>query len=286
MSATSPTLDGVVLSARNMLRDFPQFFEVDLGPLNTSTVRLPHPNVDSDTLQVYTAAQPGPGASNSERLSMNPVPASAWTIDERNGLLKFSKPEYLGLRVFVAGYHYEWFINDDLAFAASIIIGEHLFQRPDKTLADLSGVELDVIAMGTVVRALWALITDFSTDIDINSPEGMFIPARQRYQQVYQMLMQWENQYEQRARALNVGLSNIDIFNLRRVSRMTNRYVPMYVDREYDDRTPPERVYPPIPPLVTDDPNPNTVNTIEEVGRESLDLGFGGWKSGGTNGGI
>ena len=290
MAGTAPTLEGIVQSARNMLRDFPQFFEVDLGPLATSTIRLPHPNVEGETLQVYTAAQPGPNALDTEHLTMTAIPSTEWAVDERNGLLKFTSAAYQGQRVFVAGYHYEWFLNEDLDFSASLVVAEHFFQRSDKTLDTVSPVELDVIAMGAVVRALWALITDFSTDIDVNSPEGMFIPARQRFQQVWQMLQHWEGLYNDRAKSLNVGLSNIDIFSLRRVAKMTGRFVPIYVDREYDDHNPPERVYPHIPSLDTEEPGPgvggDSISTVEEIGRESADLGFGGWQSGGTNGGI
>lgn len=288
MSATAPTQEGIVLSARNLLRDFPMFFEIDLGPAMTSTIRLPHPNVEGSTLQVYTAPQPGPNAPEEEHLTLAPV--TEWTVDERNGLLKFGTTAYQGQRVFVAGYHYEWFLNDDLSYYAAATVAEHFFQRDATSLATISPVELDVIAMGTVVRALWSLVTEFSTDIDVNSPEGMFIPARQRFQQVWQMLEYWEKQYDDRAKSLNVGLQNIDIFELRRKALMTGRFVPMYKTREYDDHNPPERVYPPIPSLSTSEPGPGVggtpVSTVEEIGRESADLGFGGWQSGGTNGGI
>jgi len=287
--ATPPTLIGIATSARNMLRDFPQFFEVDLGPLATSTIRLPHPNVDHDSLSVYAAPVIGPNTTD-QHFMMTPVPGDNWVLDSRNGLLRFTGSEYQGQRIFVAGYYFEWFLTEDLEFNASLVVSEHFFQRTDTDLSTVSAVELDVIAIGTVVRALWALITDFSTDIDVNSPEGMFIPARQRFQQVWQMLQHWEGIYTDRIKSLNVGLSNIDIFNLRRVSKTTGRFVPTYVDREYDDYDPPTRVYPHIPPLTTDAPGSDesgdSVYTIEEIGRESADLGFGGWQSGGTSGGI
>jgi hypothetical protein len=287
MAATEPTIEGIVQSARNMLRDFPMFFEIDLGPLATSTVRLPHPMIEGASLQVYTAAVP-PIPDEAEHLTMVPVPESDWSVDERNGLLKFSTPAYQGQRVLVAGYHYEWFLNDDLEFNASAVVGEHFFQRKETSLDQITPTELDVIAMGTVVRSLWALTSEFSTDIDVNSPEGMFIPARQRFQQVWQMLQHWEGLYNDRAKSLNVGLSNIDIFNLRRVAKMTGRFVPMYKDREYDDHNPPVRVYPEIPPLDTKEPGPGLggtpVSTVEEVGRESADLGMGGWQTQGESG--
>lgn len=288
MSIIPPTVEGIAEAARNFLRDFPIFFEVDLGTVNVSTVRLPHPNIEGATLQVYVSAQPGPYSSN-EDLTMTAVPSTDWTVDERNGLLKFNTVAYQGKRCFVAGYHYEWFLNSDLMFHASTMVSEHVFQREINSLSEMPPVELEILAMGTVMKSLWTLVTEFSTDIDINSPEGMFIPARQRFQQVWQMLQYWESQYEDRSRSLNVGLHNIDIFNLRRVSRMTNRFVPMYKAREYDDHNPPERYYPPIPSgMTTADGNTETgsdIRTVEEVGRESMDLGFGGWQTGGTSGG-
>lgn len=289
MSIIPPTLEGIAEASRNLLRDFPIFFEVDLGPVNVSTIRLPHPNIEGSSLQVYVSAQPGPYAGN-EHLTMEPVPSTNWTVDERNGLLKFNSPSYQGKRCFVAGYHYEWFLTSDLLFHASTMVSEHFFQRDVTSLSQIPAVELEVLAMGTVMKSLWTLVTEFSTDIDINSPEGMFIPARQRFQQVWQMLQYWEQQYEDRSRSLNVGLHNIDIFNLRRVSRMTNRFVPMYRSREYDDHNTPERYYPPIPTgMTTADGTSETgesLSTIEEIGRESIDLGFGGWQTGGTSGGF
>ena len=285
---TAPTTEGIVESARMMLRDFPRFFEVDHGPLYTSTIRLPHPLVDGSSLQVYAAPQPGPDTMDT------PVPLTAvteWTCDGRNGLLKFNDATYQGQRVVIAGYHYEWFLNEDLEYSVSQVVAEHTFQRHDITsLAQLSTVELDVIAMGAVVRSLWWLVTEFSTDIDVNSPEGMFIPARQRYQQVWQMLEYWEKQYDERAKSLNVGLQNIDVFVLRREAKMTGRLVPIYRPREDDDHSPPERVYPQRPTYTTTEPGTATsgtdVSSVEEIGREAADLGFGGWQSGGTNGGI
>ena len=154
-AATAPTVEGLVASTRNMLRDFPIFFEIDLGPLTTSTLRLPHPLVDARTIQVYSAAQPGPDSIETDHLTMEPVPDVAWDVDERNGLLKFSDSTYAGRRIFVAAYHYEWFLESDLAYYAALTVSEHFFQRADASLDTISPLELDVIAIGAValVRA-------------------------------------------------------------------------------------------------------------------------------------
>jgi hypothetical protein len=45
---------------------------------------------------------------------------------------------------------------------------------------------------------------------------------------------------------LNVGLHRIEVSTLRRESRTTGRLVPLYVPREFDDYSWPERILPPI----------------------------------------
>jgi hypothetical protein len=292
MAITAPTVDGIVSSTRNMLRDFPIFFETDLGPVNVSTIRLPHPNVDARTLQVYAAVQPGPDTVSTETVSLSAVPTNKWAVDERNGLLKFVDNTYMGKRIFISGYHFQWFIDSDLAFYVGLVVDEHMHNRfpaGDGNLDQISPVELDVIAIGAIVKAIWSLMTEFSTDIDVASPEGMSIPAHQRFQQLWQMLQHWEGIYSDRTKILNVGLGNIDIFSLRRVAYMTNRYVPIYRSQEYDDHNAPVRIRPEIPVGLTSAPGPADgsgveVADVEEIGRASVDFGFGEWQTLGTSG--
>ena len=46
------------------------------------------------------------------------------------------------------------------------------------------------------------------------------------------MMQYFEGQYEERAAALNIGLGALEQFRLRRVAYLTNRYVPVYKERE------------------------------------------------------
>ena len=39
-------------------RDYPLYFEIDAGPLNVLTIRLPHPLIMSSSLQVYLTPVP------------------------------------------------------------------------------------------------------------------------------------------------------------------------------------------------------------------------------------
>src|SRR5262245_8049153 len=234
------TADDLTSGARTILRDYPHYFEVDEGPLNVLTIRLPHPLVSSQTLQVYLTPVPD---------QTTPDPAttltSEWQLDERNGLLKLTNTAAIGQQVLVAGYHYSWFTDSDLAFHVSKTVAEfgHSGVGPDDLVPPVS----DVVMLGGVVNALWSLAMELSLDIDVSTPEGMFIPARQRYTQVLQMLRVYEQEYQSKSGMLNVGLGALEIFRLRRVALMTGRYAPVYREREFDAPRPPTRLYPPIP---------------------------------------
>jgi len=228
------TLDEISSGCRTYLRDFPQFFEVDQGPLNTLTIRLPHPLVSASTVGVYL----NDGTTT--------TPTDAWQLDERNGLLKLIDNAALGQRVLITGYHFNWFLDSDLAFHAGQVWGEMSYYD-DLRLAGMEPAQIEVIQLGAVVSALWSLVTELALDIDVSTPEGMFIPAHQRYQQVLQMMQGYEAQYHDKASMMNMGLNGLSQFRLRRVAYTTGRYVPVYKEREIDDHRPPERIYPPIP---------------------------------------
>jgi hypothetical protein len=275
----------MVAGARTRLRDFPHFFETDLGPLNILTVRLPHPLVSASSLQVYAAdatASPAPL-----------VLTDKWQLDERNGMLKITDDTLLGKKMVVAGYYFSWFLDSDLSYHIGNVTDE--ITASGRTEASLSEVEWDVVVMGGAVQALWSLAVELSLDIDVSTPEGMYIPARQRFTQVIQMMQYLENEYNNKAAMLNIGLNALEIFRLRRVAYLTNRYVPVYREREIDDRRPPQRLYPPIPygaptrasqlgDVVEEIEEHTFGSSPEEVGREGSDLGFGGWTSIGTSG--
>lgn len=228
--------DELVSGARTILRDFPQYFEVDEGPLNVLTVRLPHPMIDGKTTQVYVSDD----ALNPPQTTLT----TSWQLDERTGLLKLTDERLLNKRVLVTGFYFTWFTDTDLGF--------HINQVQDEMDYGNTGdpyqpVHYDVIMLGGVVRALWSLAAELSLDIDVSTPEGMFIPARQRYTQIMQMVQYYEGQYNTKTAMLNIGLGSLDQSHLRRVAKLTGRYVPVYIDREFDDPRPPERLYPAIP---------------------------------------
>jgi hypothetical protein len=230
----------VAAGARGMLRDHPKYFEVTEGPLNVLTIRLPHPLISPTTLQVYVTTPPIAPATD-------PTVAhtTKWVLDEHNGLLKLTDEAYIGQTITVAGYHFVWFSESDLNLAIGQAASEQFYNR-DMTLAKMAPVESEVLMMGAVVRALWSLSIELALDIDVSTPEGMYIPAHQRYSQVIQQMQFWEGQYQERLGSLNIGLGALEQFRLRRVALTTGRYVPVYVDREFDDPRWPHRLYPAI----------------------------------------
>lgn len=256
---------GLVDDARNMLRDHPQYFEVAFPAPLRSTLRLPAPLVHS--VEVF---DPSTGRDT-----------SAWALDQRNGLLKLEDIDAYPQGVLVSGYHFEWFLDEDIDFHAGLVLSEHLNDGRVGLSAynDLGEAEQRVVAMGAVYYSLWSLMTQFATEIDTSTPEGMFVPAHQRFQQVQQMAQYWKAQYDTNAGMLNVGLSRISQSTLRRTSRLTNRLVPVFERQEIDDPRPPVRSFPKIEPNVpSSDTNIDGDLAVSEYG-----IG-GGWESLGTSG--
>jgi hypothetical protein len=250
-----PTVVEVAGEVRSMVRDFPQFFETEEGPLQVLTIRLPHPNVSPSSLQVYITTEAAPPATQLTK---------AWQLDERNGILKLTDEAFIGKRVLIAGYHHIWFADSDIARALRDAATEVLYTTPDKEVTDLSDAEIEITEISAVVKLLWSLCIELALDIDVSTPEGMFIPAHQRYAQVLQMMQYWENEYTTRASSLNLGYGALEVFKLRRIALTTGRYVPVYQNREIDDPRWPKRIYPPIPDYTMSETD-DTVEVIDGV---------------------
>jgi hypothetical protein len=57
------------------------------------------------------------------------------------------------------------------------------------------------------------------------------------------IIAQRQEQYHNLCSALNIGLWRVEMATLRRISRTTNKLVPIYMAQEVDDARMPERVY-------------------------------------------
>lgn len=222
----------VINIARNYLRDFPKFFQDTYSNVGR-VVDLGRPNVDTSSLWVRYQPQTGSQASVS------------YTVDARNGILRVSDDLQATDTLMVEGYYYEWLTPDDLSFYADMAINlnTHNLRTP---LENMAPAVVDVIGIHTLVQALWGLMSEYSRDIDVITSESVHIMASQRYRMVSSLLQYWTEEYNTRAKALNIGLERLEVVTLRRVSRTTNRLVPIYKPREVGDYGPIERVYPEI----------------------------------------
>jgi len=175
-----------------------------------------------------------------------------YTMDYLNGVLTLTDgPLADGDELYVSGRHYEAFIDSELDTLIAEAFAEHTHGQlttdgDPYTYTDLPGVEDFLVVLWALQKALWILATDSSRNVDILVPDGVSIPEGQRYAQLMDMISARKAEYTELASALNVGIHRIQMFTLRRVSRLTNRLVPIYVAKEYDDTSVPVRVLPPI----------------------------------------
>lgn len=233
------TTEKVTYIARNFLRDYPKFFQVAFDAVGR-TYELGNPNIDGDSLWVATYSTGAPTT-----ITTNTSASAYYTLDDRNGILRFNTSFPTASKIMVEGYYYEWVLPKDLEFYANHAIEQHIYNLP-VALENMSDIVVDTIGMACVVEALWGLLTEYSRDIDVMTSESVHIPASQRFRMVQSLLDYWSRAYEKQAKALNIGLDRIEIMNLRRVSRTTNRLVPLYKSKELGEYGPIERIFPEI----------------------------------------
>jgi hypothetical protein len=230
------TITDIENIARTYLRDFPKFFQTSFDVVGR-TYDLSHINVDSESLwvAVYTT-----GSGSASALS-----ASQYSLDERNGILRLANTYASGTKVLVEGYYYEWVTPTDLSFYTQRALEKHL-HTINLSVDQLADVVINAIGIAAICECLWALMTEYSRDIDVITSESVHIPASQRFRMVQGLLAQWEKEYERHAANLNIGFDRLEVMNLRRVSRTTNRLVPLYKQKELGDFSPMERLWPEI----------------------------------------
>lgn len=245
-------------NARSLLRDFPRIFQ-EVTTNTGRTYKLSHPNIIASSL--YVASQVGSNAP------VVLVQGTDYNLDARNGYIRLTGAPTANSSLLIEGYYYEWLLDEDLLFAAGI--AENLItSNLDVDLANLSPAVMDVVAIGTVIEALWMLAAEFSRDIDITTPEALHVPQSDRFRMLMPLLDRWQSEYKTRAAALNIGLERIESFTLRRTSYTFNRLVPIYKPREIGDNAPYERVFTPIDPGVIDvetRPEPTRVDALIDI---------------------
>lgn len=253
------TLAGIIKRIRSEVGDFSApFVDTFIGGDELASYDLSEVNVSSVSAKV-TTAEPA------SRIEL--VEDTDYVLNPAEGSILLVNPAYSPLKhgqtLIVRGVSHGMFSDADLETYVQDAMNQHTHGRSLKTryrdghghiryelepidLENLPAVEEPLIAYLAVINVLWTLATDASTDIDVSSAEGTFVPRTQRYRQLMDHLVQIQDRYNTLAQQLNVGLARIEMFQLRRVSRTTNRLVPLFQPREYDDTSKPERLLPPI----------------------------------------
>jgi hypothetical protein len=224
-------LEHTVELARTYLRDFPKFFQVNFDAIGR-TFELGQPNIDINTIWVARVT----GAS------VTALTSADYSIDARNGILRLSGTPVANSKLLVEGYYYEWLLPADLEFYCVRSINFHT-PTISVPLEQASPAVLDAIGIGALVEALQALMTEFARDIDVMTSESIHIPGSQRFRMLQSLCQQWEIEYRKHANNLNIGPERIEQFSLRRISRTTNRLVPLYKAKELGEYGPMERIF-------------------------------------------
>lgn len=237
------SLATITAKLRGIPRDFGETFNASYSGDGVSTqFDLPRDNIDLATVVAKI------GATTLTPGTLGSLTANQFYLDPRLGVIYLWAPLASGSTLTVSGMAYLNWMPADLDSYLGIAFELHIRGRtPAPTYDTLPPVEEYLVALLAAIESLWALATEASQEIDVLTPEGVNIPRSQRFAQIMALIERLMAHYKELAAALNVGPFAIRVLTLRRVSRTTGRLVPIYVEREFDDRTyPPVRVLPPI----------------------------------------
>ena len=206
-------------------------------------------NGDGSTVDFFVNNKPVELVNLQVLVDNSPIPyPQGYLLEPEIGIITFATPPSAGKPIFIQGVTDRYFTDDQLCVFISDAITEHTYNRVDAygsqvTLSSIPPVEEYPVAILATIEALWALATDAAFDIDISAPDGVTIPRSERFSQLSSIIQQRWEQYRMLCSQLNVGLWKIEMGTLIRVSRTTNKYVPVYVNQEVDDSSIPQRVY-------------------------------------------
>jgi hypothetical protein len=173
-------------------------------------------------------------------------------VEESTGYIVFDTTPNAGDPIIVAGNYFKYFTTDEVCRYISDAFEQHSAFHTDAygrtvSIANLATLEEYPVIVYASTLAMYTLATDASFDIDITAPDGVMIPRSERYRQLMQMIEVRKNQYKELCSQLGIGLYKIDVFSLRRISKTTNHYVPIFQPQEIDDASTATRVHLPMP---------------------------------------
>jgi len=205
------------------------------------------------------------GITNRYRLNYSPVDAenilvfkngtditNTAEVEETTGIVVLDNVPTQGDEFTITGNYFRYFTTAEVTTMVNNALLQHVGTRTDTfgrtiTVDNLPGIEEYPVALYATTLGLYTLATDASFDINIFAPDGVTIPRSERYRQLMEMIDARREQYRELCVQLGIGMYQIEVFNLRRISKMTNRYVPVYRPMEVDDKSFPLRVDLPLP---------------------------------------
>ena len=232
------TLSSLVERVRFELGDLPKSFVTQFqSDISTNRYRLNYAPVDAAQVTVFKN-----GVDISDQVE----------IEEQTGVMVLDDLPDIDDEFTVTGNYYRYFTTRELENIVSSALEQHAGRDTDSmgrkiTLSNLPSIEEYPVALYATTLALYTLATDASFDINVFAPDGVTIPRSERYRQLMEMIDSRREQYRELCVQLGIGMYSIDVFTLRRISKTTNRYVPVYRPMEVDDRSYPQRVDLPLP---------------------------------------
>ncbi|HET7110292.1 MAG TPA: hypothetical protein VFI41_05435 [Gemmatimonadales bacterium] len=235
------SLESIIDKARLVFRDYGEAFQARVaGDGASQRFDLPTTNVDAATLNVWI--DDGGPTPNTLTPTTGPPAAGEYLLEPRGGTITVGDVIAQGTVLVVDGVGALFTLVEDLSPFVEIAFDLHTQGRyPPITIDELSATEELMVALLAVRESLWAEVAEHGHQVDVTTPEGMHIPGGQAFNQLMQMIEIIENRYRELSTRLGIGLYAISQDDLRRVSRTTNRLVPLYWPREFDDISPPVR---------------------------------------------
>jgi len=239
MATISSLVDRVRLELGDLGKTFVTQFIAD-G--TTNRFKLHYSPLDHTTVNVY--ATPVGGSATDISLTTY--------VEESTGVIVTQDIPADGTEMNVSGTYYRYFTFAELSQLVTAAVAQHSAGHVDSlgramNIDTLPMIEEYPVAVYATTLALYTLATDSAFDIDIAAPDGVSIPRTERYRQLMEMIQTRQQQYRELCVMLGVGLYRIDVTSLRRISKATGRYVPIYTPQEVDDRSYPHRVEDQLP---------------------------------------
>jgi hypothetical protein len=212
---------------------------------------LPVENIDAPTMQVVIT-----DGTSENTTTLN---TSGYTCDYRRGTLMLNSSPNNGLFLVVSGVYYRDLLAAEIDLYVRQCYLQHVYGTNPTPQIDiypapgppaggysagvygtpappgLPEIEEYPLSLQVAIMALEDRATQVAQEMDVRTPDGVTISRQQVFSQIRTQIAALDQRYMNIAAALNVGLYRISVSTLRRVSYTTNRLIPIYRPREYDD---------------------------------------------------